>query len=439
MVIGESSGRGEPYQPWLSVGQIVSWQLEPIFPDRKIRVDVRAEGGLNLKQAVDELRDLSRRPDAIIVFSGHNEFQTRFGWSRSVRHYIEEGPEHPLALIELARSTSSTARLILETLDRVKGENPPPTQITRELVDHPSCSPLEFAYLIEDFQRRLEALATYCQRIGTLLIVIVPASNDGAYEPSRSVLAGSTRPEKRAAFAREFVAARAAELHGSESSMTTYRRLVKEHPEFAECHYRLGRLLVRTGDWDEARRHFVLARDLDGMSLRCPSEFRAVCRTVARRHEAVLVDAPKLLAGLSPHGILDEHVFHDAQHLNLVGYVALAQDILEQLQHRPAFGWPASTPVPRIQLKECANHFELDAAKWSDVCQRSGSFYRRTAYARFDPSERLEIAERYERAARELGAGRPRPQSDLPSLNMDISILHPSGAPPTASRPGPSS
>ena len=42
VVIGESSARGYPYQPWLSVGQIVAWQLEKALPGRRFRVDVRA-------------------------------------------------------------------------------------------------------------------------------------------------------------------------------------------------------------------------------------------------------------------------------------------------------------------------------------------------------------------------------------------------------------
>jgi len=195
---------------------------------------------------------------------------------------------------------------------------------------------------------------------------------------------------------------------------------VEQHPEFAESHYRLARLLVRAGAWDEARRHFVLARDLDGFSLRCPSDFRAAFRTVARRHEAILIDAPEVLARVSPHGIIDDHVFHDAQHPNLAGYIALAQDVLEQLQHRRAFGWPEQAPVPRIEPGECALHFELDAGKWSKVCERSSDFYGRTAYVRYDPSERLAVAKRYDRAARELAAGRPLQQPDLPSLDLAI-------------------
>jgi hypothetical protein len=434
VVVGESSALGEPYHPWLSVGQVVGWQLERVFPGRQVRVDVRADGGLCLEQAVLRLETLRRRPDALIVFAGHNEFQSRYGWSRNVRHYVEEGPESPLALLELARGCSSTAHLILATLDRYYGETPPPPRVTRELVDHPICAPKEYAYLREDFHRRLDALAGYCRRIGTLAILIVPGSNDGAFEPSRSVLTGSTPAAERAAFAREFRAARAAENEDAPAAIAAYRRLLDRHPEFAEAHYRLARLLVRAGAQDQdkeaARRHFILARDHDGLPLRCPSDFRAGIAAAARRHDAVLIDGPALLAGLSPDGILDDHLYHDAHHLNLAGTAALAQEILEQLYRRRAFGWSESTPVPRIELEDCARHFALDAARWAEVCRRTAGFYMRTAFVRYDPTERLDVLEQYERAARALDAGGRLPASSPPSLAMPVSILQPAAARP---------
>jgi tetratricopeptide (TPR) repeat protein len=429
VVIGESSAGGEPYRPWLSVGQIVGWQLERVFPGRKIDVDVRAEGGLCFEQAVLLLTDLKRRPDAIIVFSGQNEFITRFHWERNVSHYLDEGPESPSVLLERARSSSSTLKLIVDTLDRLRVSAPPPPRITRELIDHPSFGPHEFAFLLDDFHRRLDALTAYCNQIGALPILIVPGSNDGAYEPSRSVLAPSTPVSERAEFAREFQTVRAAESDDVTRAIARYRRLVERHPEFAESHYRLARLLVKTGDWEEAERHFVFARELDSLVLRCPNDFRAAIRTVAQHHHALLIDGPAVLASRSPHGIVDDHLFHDAQHANLEGYVALAQETLEQFARRQSFGWPESMPVPRIDLKECADHYALDAAKWSQICERSSYFYGVTAYVRFDPSERLEVARRYEEAAQELAAGRPLPRRGLKSLDMPIPI--PGGSSPS--------
>jgi hypothetical protein len=79
-------------------------------------------------------------------------------------------------------------------------------------------------------------------------------------------------------------------------------------------------------------------------------------------------------------------LFHDGQHPTLDGYVAIAQDLLEQLRARRAFGWPESTPVPRVDPVECALQFKLDAQQWARICRRSADFYGRIAYIRYDPS-----------------------------------------------------
>jgi hypothetical protein len=96
--------------------------------------------------------------------------------------------------------------------------------------------------------------------------------------------------------------------------------------------------------------------------------------------------------------------------------------MLEQLQARRAFGWPEGVPVPRIDPRACASHFQLDASKWATVCDRSAQFYARTAYERFDPLQRLKLADQYERAAHEFTVGRYPPDHGLPSLEAAISI-----------------
>ena len=92
-MIGESSGRGEPYHPWLSVGQIVAWRLERVFPGRPIQLDIWAYGGATLEVMHNKLAGLSYRPDALIVYVGHNEFQARYSWMRDVDHYRDADQE----------------------------------------------------------------------------------------------------------------------------------------------------------------------------------------------------------------------------------------------------------------------------------------------------------------------------------------------------------
>ncbi len=165
---------------------------------------------------------------------------------------------------------SPLCRLVLETWDRQRIDLRPAHKITRHLVDQPVCTPDDRESILAEFRRRLEAIASYCDEIGTLPIFVIPASNDGAYDPSRSVLARETPRAGASAFAREVERARGLEDQDPAEAQRLDRELVARHPEFAETHYRLGQLLERAGDSKEASRQYTLAREGDGLPLHIP-------------------------------------------------------------------------------------------------------------------------------------------------------------------------
>ncbi len=408
LVIGESSGRGEPYHPWLSVGQIAGWKLESVFPGRKVEVDIWAYGGAILRKMHNLLAKLTYRPDALMVYVGHNEFQGRYTWQREPGGYYDDDMPSlftPTTLRSLL-SFSPTCRLAVETWERQRVDLRPPHYATRELIDQPVTTPQEYSEIVDDFRRRLDVIARYCEQIHSLGIFVIPAANDGDFDPSRSYLPPGTPRAERVAFAEEVTRVRGLETTDPDEAIRQYRKLVARHPGFAETHYRLGTLLRNAGRWDEAREHFVLAREEDGLPLRCPEAFRRVCREVAAAHPSViLVDGPKVLEAASDHGLLDDRMFHDAQHPNLRGYVALGQDLLKQLRARRAFGWPEGVEAPEVPIDECARHFGIDRAKWAEVCHRESKFFEVTAYIRHDPAFRLERCETYKHAAKSIRDG----------------------------------
>jgi tetratricopeptide (TPR) repeat protein len=423
LVIGESSGRGEPYHPWLSVAQIAAWRLEKVFPNRAFHVDMWATGGAILKTMHNKLDSLRYRPDALMVYVGHNEFQGRYAWKREVDHYPEDravlGGAERQAAVKLFLRVSPLYQLLDETREHQLLDALPPRRVTRTLVDRPVCTPAESKAIEEDFHRRLESIAVFCESINTLPIFIIPACNDAGWDPSRSVLAAETPGSERAAFAREVMHARALETKNRPEAIRIYRDLVKRHPEFAETHYRLARLLEQTGTWNEARDHYVQARELDGLPLRCTERFRQAYRHVAAEHPSVLlVDGPEVLEASSRHGITSGRLFHDAQHPNLAGYVALTEDLMIQLRARHAFGWPDEKAVPAIDAEACARHFGLMAAQWAEVCKRDLGFFRAASYVRFDPELRNERAVEYQRAGDAIREGRSPADAGIPGWPM---------------------
>jgi hypothetical protein len=415
LVLGGSSAMGEPYRPWLSVGQIVAWQLQEAVPERRFECQILAWLGDSLEKQHQKLAGIRRRPDAVIVYSGHNEFIARFENGREERDPgIDEEPRgRLLGLAYRASLASPSCRLAYEIISKNRLDEPPLMAGRHQLIDPPLCSPSEAADILADFRRRLEAIVAYCEQIDAVPILIVPPANESGFEPSRSTVPPSTSPQDRLWIVETFEAARAAEPGDPGGAAAGYAAILGRYPAFAEAHFRLARLFERAGKPAEAGPHYLAALDHDGLPMRCPAPFRAVYEEVARRHpRCILVDGRRELATIGPDGLIGDRVIQDAHHPTLVGAVALAGAVLREIQHRKVFanGRPIALP---LDPEACTRHFGLDGPKWAAVCERTSVHYERVAGYRYDPEERLERARRYASAARRLNNG------EAPSLVLE--------------------
>jgi hypothetical protein len=404
VVLGGSSALGEPYRPWLSVGQIVAWQLQQAVPARRFACEILAWLGDSLEKQHHKLAGLKQRPDAVIIYSGHNEFAARFEEERDP--WVVEEPGNRI-LRELYRATlvSPFCRLAYEMISKNRLDRPPPLTGRHQLIDPPLCSPSESADILADFRGRLEAIVGYCERIGALPILIVPPANESGYEPSRSTLPTSVPPAERRRLVDEFRLARVEESTEPARAAAGYAAILARHPDFAEAHFRLARLLERDELPAEAGRHYLAALDHDGLPIRCPAPFRAAYEEVARRHpRCILIDGRRELAAISPNGLIGDRVIQDTHHPTLIGYVALAGAVIRELQKRNVFQDSQPVAMP-LDPAECAGHFAMDAARWAAMCDRTSVHYRRVADYRYDPAERLEKSSRYAEAARQIRAG----------------------------------
>src|SRR5262249_37434438 len=133
LVIGESSARGDPYHPWLSVGQLVAWKLQQVLRGRPVVVDTWATGGATLGPLHNRQPRFTYHPDVLIVYVGHNEFQARYPWMRNVDHYRDElpSPYSPEVITTFLRH-SPFCRLVLQSWERQRVDMRPPHTVTRK-------------------------------------------------------------------------------------------------------------------------------------------------------------------------------------------------------------------------------------------------------------------------------------------------------------------
>jgi hypothetical protein len=409
LVLGGSSALGEPYRPWLSVGQIVAWQLQQAVRDRRIECEILAWLGDSLEQQHRKLAGIRHRPHAVIIYSGHNEFVARFENGREERDPgIDEEPRGWLLRQAYHASLSSpSCRLAYEIISKNRLDEPPSMAGRHQLIDPPLCSPSEAADILADFRRRLEAIVGYCERVGALPILIIPPANESGFEPSRSTLPASVSSEEWRWVVDTFQAARASEAAEPVRAATGYATILRRHPTFAEAHFRLARLLERDGQPAEAGPHYLAALDHDGLPIRCQAPFRAAYEEVARRHpRCILIDGHRELVAISPNGLIGDRVIQDAHHPTLAGYTSLAGAVLRELRLRKTFETARPIELP-LDPDSCARHFGLDGPKWATICERTSIHYKRVAGYRYDPEERLQKSRRYASEAHRLRSGEP--------------------------------
>ena len=197
VVVGESSAEGVPFRDWMSVGRIVVWQLRRVFPKRMFHLEVQARAGWTLEQMHQKLAESRLRPDAVILYAGHNEFASRYGWSWEVPHYLDSPCSGwPFRLAAAVAVHSRICCFLRETRDQALIAERPPLQ-QRLLADAPSHTAAQHQERLDDFRRRLEAILADLQAAGVLTILIIPPANDADFEPNRSVLPSQTPRRKR--------------------------------------------------------------------------------------------------------------------------------------------------------------------------------------------------------------------------------------------------
>ena len=186
-------------------------------------------------------------------------------------------------------------------------------------------------------------------------------------------------------------------------------------------------MLEQAGAFDEAREHYIRARDLDGFPVRCLSDFAQIYHDVAARHNCILVDGPAIIRAKSRHGIIGDEMIHDAHHPTLASHLTLAQAVLDQLQERRSLGLgDDGSPAPIVDPAECAAHFQIDRQVWANVCVRSGIFYKQGAIARYETAEREAKYERFQQASVQIGQrGRPPEELRIPGVGLPPPISYP--------------
>lgn len=397
--VGGSTMAGYPYEPKFSIPQVVGWQLQRLFPDRKIIVDNFAREGKNFRQTAELLNQLTVRPHLLLVYTGHNEFF----------HDLEEFQRpnsEPYAALDGFLSASPAFRVLSKSIDERLLEWRLYAPNDRRWFERHIASPDVYARRVKRFQMQLQSLAQFCNDQHIPSVWYIPAGNEAGFDPNRTVIPSHFTSARRARIVE--LMDRAVELHRAgrwRELESACRDGLAEVPEAADFHFYLGLSLAAQRNHAAAAEHFQAALEFDGHPVRANADFRAAIATVAAEFEIPTINAGDVLRSHTPHGILDDTVFLDHVHPNFSSNYRLGTAGTERILSRDIFTPDTTTAVESVQLASVgeilsdadlrpadlafAYRREADAFEWLCRWRWTNEFRQRRAaqYARW--SERL--------------------------------------------------
>ena len=346
VVMGESSAAGFPFYYGAAFSRQLQQRLQQTFPDRTIEVvntALAAVSSYTLRDFAGEILD--QKPDAVLVYAGHNEYYGALGvgsseslgrtpglvnlYLRLQRLRVVQALRAGIARVMAAGAPALDTREGTTLMERMVGEQ---RIVYGSRLDRAGDRQLE---------ANLGALLGRFREAGVPVYVGTLASNERDQPPF--VSAAAQNPE---AFAGRVRAAEALARTDSAGARRALEALVAEDSVDAASRYALARLVDAAGDARAARPLYLAAKDRDGLRFRAPERFNALLRRLARDHGATVVESQAALAAASPGGIIGHELMTEHLHPTPEGYFHLADAFYEALRATQAIGtWTAPVPA----------------------------------------------------------------------------------------------
>ena len=356
-VLGGSAALGTPDEAY-GFGRVLEVMLEETYPGVKFEVVNAAMTAINSHVVLPIARDCAEmQPDLFVVYMGNNEVVGPYGAGTVFRGYSPS-----LATIRAGVWVRSTrAGQLLEDLSKRLAEPeaaPGQWQGMGMFLDHRVAADdprLEQVYA--HLRDNLSDIVDVGLASGARVVVSTVATNLVDNAPFASLRRdGQTEAEASRWDGLVEAGAALAEAGKHEAAVAKLVEALAVDDGAADLHYRLARSYVSLGRLEDARIHFLRARDLDALRFRADTRINGVIREVAegRRQEGVyLVDAADALeaAAAESDGLPGRELFYDHVHLNFDGNYLLAETFLEAVEaalpprlrdRRPGAGGPPS-------------------------------------------------------------------------------------------------
>ena len=341
VVAGASTVQGFPHPRRLAAAAFLEAMLQDALPDHQVEVfnlGITSIASFAVAQTLADALPLIK-PDAVVVYTGHNEFYGIYGSHQEHRTHLYNTLHYNLmrwripqllgGLVDALRPDGNASRNLLESLGE-RGQVPLASH-RRRLAQ-------------EDLETNLRRIIALCRSNETPLVLCTLVSNDVGFAPAASgtpPLTGVPLSQWQTWVDSAATVLTASKITPAEGGLAALERAAALWSDSAWLWYLQGRALSQQGKLQEAFAAFVRARDLDTMPWRAPSTYNEVIRSLADAEDVLLADVERAFLHASPPQGIGWELMSDYVHPSVDGQILMARTMLGSLRpllaEQPAF------------------------------------------------------------------------------------------------------
>jgi tetratricopeptide (TPR) repeat protein len=334
-VMGESTTAGYPYGNNVMFSRFLHKRLADTFPDKHIEVVNVATSAVNSYTVLDRLDEvLAEKPDAILIYLGHNEFYGALG----VASNESLGKIRAVVMLYFKLEHFKTFLLLRNAIGRLRNwlsrvfyggsvSDPSATLMERMVAEQtiPYGSPL-YELGTRQFRGNLHDILQKAKKAGVPVMLSELVSNIRDQQPFISEKTASLPP--------------------------------------AGMIYQRAQQLEAAMQFDSARVLYYRAKDLDALRFRAPEEFNDIIHQIAAEFNVPVVPMKKYFEAASPNGLIGNNLMLEHLHPNLEGYFLMSDAYFDMMRQRGfvAANWDSTRIKPPAYYRATWGFTALDKA-----------------------------------------------------------------------------
>jgi tetratricopeptide (TPR) repeat protein len=334
-VLGESTTIGYPYFHNGSFHRWLQFRLMNSFPDRKFEVINLSLTAVNSYTVLGFAKDVvDYQPDAVLIYTGHNEYYGVLGVASTDN--IGGNPRIIQMILTLRqfRLVQLLNNIYDKLLNVFRKDQKTKSGTRMELMVRDQKIPFQsdlYKRGTAQFRSNMDQIFQIFSRRQIPVFVSSLVCNEKDMKPFTSIEPDSTHyPAFRRTFDSGMLAFTNKDIKSAKTILTKANQI---YPDYALCHFTLGRIAYQLGQYDSAKIYFEKARDLDGLRFRAPGEMNEIIEETASKYPNVhIVNTKGVFENNSANHIIGNELILEHVHPNLDGYALMSDAFYEAMK-----------------------------------------------------------------------------------------------------------